>query len=200
MKGRLILCSLLAFFTCQWALGQQAGAKNVESHRYRTIFALAGGGGGFAVGTFAGLAAFDDATNSDRKVWTTAALSGVGGAVAGYFIGRALDKRPKKTTVTQMREELERHSIQFRWSAPRWNGSANCSPASRRVALTDGLSHERRLCLDQAGTAPSTLDLGYLYSLSQLRLISSAPGSQSAINTAQPQALVSTPDAEFMWE
>ena len=109
MKSRLIFSSMLALFTCQWALGQQSGvSKVVESHRYRTILTIAGGGGGFAVGTFVGLAAFDDATNSDGKVWTTAALSGVGGAVAGYFIGRALDKRPKKTTVTQMREELER--------------------------------------------------------------------------------------------
>lgn len=186
MKSRLILFSLLAVFTCQWAMGQQSGTKNVESHRYRTLLTLAGGGGGFAGGLFAGLAAFDDATNSDRKVWTTAALSGVGGAVAGYFIGRALDKRPKKTTVTQMREELERNSIQSRWLAPAWKMSANGSAASRRVALTDGLSHDRRLSLDQAGTAPSTMDLGYLYSLSQLRLISSAPESESAINAAQP--------------
>jgi len=33
------------------------------------------GGGGFVMGLIAGLAVFDDATNSDRKVWTTALLS-----------------------------------------------------------------------------------------------------------------------------
>ncbi len=164
MKSRLILCSMLMFFTCQWAQGQQSGTKNVESHRYRTLLTLAGGGGGFAGGLFAGLAAFDDATNSDRKVWTTAALSGVGGAVAGYFIGRALDKRPKKTTVTQMREELERNSIQSRWLAPAWNRSANGSAASGRIGLTDRLSFDCWPSLNPTGTAPSTKDLGYLYS------------------------------------
>ena len=51
---------------------------------------------------FAGLAAFDDSVNSDRKVWTTALVSAAGGAVGGYFIGRAVDKRHMKrgSTVT----------------------------------------------------------------------------------------------------
>jgi hypothetical protein len=183
MKSRLIFYSILALFTCQWALGQQSGVSNIESHRYRTILTITGGGGGFAVGTFAGLAAFDDATNSDRKVWTTAALSGLGGAVAGYFIGRTLDKRPKKTTVTRMREELERHSIQFRWSPPR---TPNCSRASRCASLTDGLAHERRFGLDEGRTVPSTMDLGYLISLSQLRPISRVPEGESTVDPPQP--------------
>jgi hypothetical protein len=186
MKSRLVLFSLLVFFTCQWALGQQSGTKNVESHRYRTILTVAGGGGGFTGGLFAGLAAFDDATNSDRKVWTTAALSGVGGAVAGYFIGRALDKRPKKTTVTQMREELERNSTQSRWLAPAWNGSANGSAASGRIGLTDRLSLDCWPSLNPTGTAPSTKDLGYLYSFPHLCSISRVPESESAVNLAQP--------------
>jgi hypothetical protein len=186
MKSRLILSSLLAFFTCQWALGQQAGTKTAESHRYRTIFTLAGGGGGFAAGTFAGLTAFDDATNSDRKVWTTAALSGIGGAVAGYFIGRALDKRSKKTTVTQMREELERNATQSRWLAPAWNMSANRSAASGRIVLTDRFSHHYCLGLKPPGTVPTTMDLGSLYSLSHLQLFSGASGRETAVNPVQP--------------
>ena len=67
--------------------------KTGESHKYRTIFTLAGAGGGFTVGVFAGLAKFDDAINSDRKVWTTAIVGAGGGAVGGYFLGRILDKR-----------------------------------------------------------------------------------------------------------
>ena len=45
-------------------------------------------GGAFAAGTFVGLSAFDDAVNSDQKVWTTATLFGVGGGIAGWLIGR----------------------------------------------------------------------------------------------------------------
>jgi len=53
------------------------------------------------MGLLAGLAAFDDSVNSDQKVWTTAIASGVGGAIGGYFLGRALDKRHKTATVTR---------------------------------------------------------------------------------------------------
>jgi hypothetical protein len=95
MKNRLIACSMLALLACSRAFGQQPAPRSGESHKYRTILTLAGGGGGFAVGLVAGLAAFDDAINSDRKVWTTAALSAVGGAVGGYFLGRPLDKRQR---------------------------------------------------------------------------------------------------------
>ena len=90
-----ILCILLVGVTGNSAFGQQSPPPRGKSHKYRAIFTLAGGGGGFALGLFAGLAVFDDATNSDRKVWTTAILAGVGGALGGYFLGRALDKRGK---------------------------------------------------------------------------------------------------------
>lgn len=182
MKSRLILCSLLALFTSRWALGQQSASGNTESHRYRTVFTLAGGGGGFALGMFAGLAAFDDAINSDRKVWTTAALSGVGGAVAGYFIGRALDKRQKKTTVTWMREELERRSMPSPWTGPRPTGSGNCSPES---SLPNGSLHDAPLGLDHAAARPSSMDLDALRSLHHLRLLRRVPEGASVVNPPQ---------------
>ena len=90
MTMRWILCVLLVGVTSTLALGQQSSPPSRESHKYRTLLTLAGGGG-FAVGLFAGLAVFDDATNSDRKVWTTAILTGIGGSIGGYFLGRALD-------------------------------------------------------------------------------------------------------------
>jgi len=45
-------------------------------------------GAGFVAGIFVGLSAYDEAINSDQKVWTTAALFGVGGGIAGWLIGR----------------------------------------------------------------------------------------------------------------
>ena len=108
MKNRLTIIASLVLLTSTSTLAQQPAPKRQESHKYRTILTLAGGGGAFALGVFVGLNAFDDAVNSDRKLWTTAALSAAGGAVGGYFLGRALDKRRKKTDVTRTTEEFYR--------------------------------------------------------------------------------------------
>ncbi len=173
---RLIVRTMLVLLACGWAFGQQPAPQKGESHKYRTIFTLAGGGGGFAVGLVAGLSAFDDAIDSDRKVWTTAALSAAGGAVGGYFLGRALDKRQKKTNVTWMPDELERSLIRSRWSALRVNESSDSWQGSR---LTDFA--ERLIPRDRAGIDPAKQyllhhwDLSYLHLVSQLRTMERVP-------------------------
>jgi hypothetical protein len=92
---------------CSNLSGQQSPQPNQrESMTYRTIGLVAGAGGGFTLGLFAGLAAFDDAINSDRKVWTAALLSAAGGAVGGYFLGRHFDKR--RSQVTWIPDRLDR--------------------------------------------------------------------------------------------
>lgn len=96
----LALCSVLVFLSGSSVFAQQPSGSG-ESHKYRTIFTIAGGGGGAAIGLFAGLSAFDDATNSESKVTTTAVLSGIGGAVGGYFLGRAIDRSKKNKTITE---------------------------------------------------------------------------------------------------
>jgi hypothetical protein len=166
---RRIVCSVVALFTCGWAFGQQPAPKSGESHKYRTIFTLAGGGGGFAVGAFAGLAAFDDAINSDRKVWTTAALSAVGGAVGGYFLGRALDKRHKKIHGTWKPNELDRSLARSQWPALCANEARNTGQAEdlrilqgSRQAIGSGSIH-------QTNPSASCLDHNYLYLVSSIR-------------------------------
>jgi hypothetical protein len=99
MKNRIIASALFALVAGQPVYSQTPAAPK-ESHKYRTIFTLSGAGGGFALGVFAGLAAFDDSVNSDRKVWTTALVSAAGGAVGGYFVGRTVDKRHMKRSST----------------------------------------------------------------------------------------------------
>jgi hypothetical protein len=69
------------------------------------------------MGLIAGLAAFDDATNSYRKVWTTALLSAAGGAVGGYFLGQVLEKRPKTTKATSGPNAIEPGLMGPQWSA-----------------------------------------------------------------------------------
>ena len=109
MKKWFVTFSVFALLNSGSAFGQ--------SHKNRTIFTIVGAGGGFAAGLFGGLAAFDDSTNSDRKVWTTAALSSVGGAVGGYFLGRSLDNRSKKTTVTWLPPEIKLSLMRSQWPA-----------------------------------------------------------------------------------
>lgn len=47
-----------------------------------------GAGAGFGVGLWAGLTAFDDAINSDRKVWTSAIVGAVAGGTLSYLLSR----------------------------------------------------------------------------------------------------------------
>ncbi len=107
MQHRLAIITALVLFTWSNTFAQSPPKKE-QSHKYRTILTLAGGGGGFALGVFLGFNAFDDAVNADRKLWTTAVISAAGGAVGGYFLGRALDKRGNKTDVTRATEEFYR--------------------------------------------------------------------------------------------
>jgi hypothetical protein len=97
----------MLFISQTLCFGQQAAKKSGQSHKFRTIFTIVGGGGGFALGVFAGIGAFDDSINASRKITTTALITAAGGAVGGYFIGRALDKRGTKTKVTRAPDALD---------------------------------------------------------------------------------------------
>ena len=97
--SRSFLLGFLLLFTAGQALAQQPPAITKTSHKYRTILPIAGAAGGFAVGFYIGFNAFDDAVNSDRKLWTTSILSSAGGAVGGYFIGRVIDNRRNRISL-----------------------------------------------------------------------------------------------------
>ena len=97
--------------------GHQTGHKGSQSHRFRTILTIVGGGGGFTLGAFAGIGAYEDSHNASSKVWTTALIAAAGGAAGGYFLGRALDKRETKTKVTWAPDEFDLSLMRVRWSA-----------------------------------------------------------------------------------
>jgi hypothetical protein len=97
MKHQWIMSSALILLVAAAAHGQQAKPAG-DSHKYRTIFTIAGAAGGFATGFLIGFDVFDDAVNSDRKLWTASVVGAGAGGVGGYFIGKALDNRRNKTT------------------------------------------------------------------------------------------------------
>jgi len=122
-----IITGFLISALCPNLSGQQLPEANQrESSTYRTIGLLAGGGGGFTLGLFAGLAAFDDDLNSDRKLWTAALLSAAGGAVGGYFLGRHFDK--KRSQITWIPDQLDRSLAKARFQ--------NFEPENEELSLS----------------------------------------------------------------
>lgn len=71
------------------ALSSPALAQQPARHSSRTaVWTVVGAGAGFGIGLWAGLAAFDDAINSDRKVWTSAIAGAAAGGTLAYLLAR----------------------------------------------------------------------------------------------------------------
>lgn len=87
ISTRLFVLTLGALISVSSTAHAQGQSGN--STRGTVIWTIAGAGGGFGIGLWAGLTKFDDAINSDRKVWTSAVVGAAVGAVGGYLIGRA---------------------------------------------------------------------------------------------------------------
>ena len=86
----VLIASLLAGSTAS----AQTVAGTPDSNGGRTaLWTVVGTGAGFGIGIWAGLHVFDDAVNSDRKVWTTAILSGAAGGILGHLISRGRSTR-----------------------------------------------------------------------------------------------------------
>lgn len=92
-----------------------AGASKsaASSGSKRALWTAVGIGAGFAAGMFIGLNAFDDAVNSDRKVWTSALVGAAAGGLAGNLIGKAT----ARTTPVRVDSVLNRREVSASWTA-----------------------------------------------------------------------------------
>jgi len=78
-----IVCRSPAFADPAARDRQQGSAPSAGK---RILWTLVGAGAGFGAGLFFGLQKFDDAIDSDRKVWTTAIVGAAAGGVAGALL------------------------------------------------------------------------------------------------------------------
>jgi hypothetical protein len=124
MFRSMVVSLIVALSSVSVAQGQSRG---------EVLWTVAGASAGFGVGLWAGLSAFDDAVNSDRKVWTSAIVSAGVGAVAGYLIGRSRSNHSHPSTTTSAiekgKEVAERRLLEQLAKAFRFDGAYGDSPA-----------------------------------------------------------------------
>jgi hypothetical protein len=79
------------------ASAQPAAAQSTPDRGFPTVWVVAGAGGGFGLGLAVGLHAFDDAINSDQKVWMSAVAGAGAGALLAYLLAKGLEdeERPQ---------------------------------------------------------------------------------------------------------
>ena len=88
MSRRLVSPLVLALLICSSAVHADQGSGASRDRGFRPVWTSIGAGAGFGLGAWAGLTKFDDAINSDRKVWTTAIVSAAVGGILGFLVDR----------------------------------------------------------------------------------------------------------------
>jgi hypothetical protein len=86
----VILC--LMFVGADLCSAQSTSMSSGRSTAVVVRWTALGVGAGFGLGAYLGVAFFDDAVNSDGKLWTSAIVGGVAGGIGGYLIGRHRDR------------------------------------------------------------------------------------------------------------
>jgi hypothetical protein len=74
--------------------GPPAPRTSARSSTKRVVWTLVGIGAGFGAGVLLGLNAFDDAINSDRKVWLSAIAGAAAGGLAAGLLSKNVGREP----------------------------------------------------------------------------------------------------------
>jgi hypothetical protein len=100
MSQKIVGLALAALFLIKVPLATAGEARDsstrakVSSTTKRTVWTIVGAGGGFVAGMLIGFQNFDDAVNSDRKIWTCALVGAAAGGVAGNLFSRNIGPTP----------------------------------------------------------------------------------------------------------
>ena len=104
MFRRALCLGLVGLTLCHVAVSADKGDRpspsqgRTSSSTKRVVWTLVGIGAGFGAGLLIGLNAFDDAINSDRKVWTSALVGAAAGGLTGGLLSKNVGRRPSVTT------------------------------------------------------------------------------------------------------
>ena len=93
---RLISFTLLVSVFIEGAALAQTTTPTAKprSTTKRVVWTIVGAGAGFGAGVFLGLNKFDDAVNSDRKVWISAIVGAAAGGLAGGLLSADRKREP----------------------------------------------------------------------------------------------------------
>lgn len=86
MRTRILLTGVVALGV---AMALAAPARAQSGGARTAAWTAAGAGAGFGVGLWAGLTAFDEAIDSDRKVWTSAIVGAAVGGTLAFLVSRS---------------------------------------------------------------------------------------------------------------
>lgn len=166
----LILASVLALPQPAFAQGANTAPATPgpptrsASAAKRAAWAFIGAGLGFGAGLMFGLNRFDDAINSDRKVWTSALVgAAIGGVAGGVFSG---DVKPSFVPKKQPTFEVPVEFSRMRFAQPRakenerdelWEGMAIGAAVGAVVGLVVVPAKE---CTPANPECPTALRLG----------------------------------------
>ena len=83
--------------------GRPPASSSGSSTGKRVMWTVIGAAAGFGAGVYLGLNAFDDAIDSDRKVWTTAIAGAAAGGLAGGLLSRNVGRGARAAVKPEQR-------------------------------------------------------------------------------------------------
>jgi len=130
---RTFLLTLLAAATLAQTVHADTRADGRAARSDRSAMWVAiGAGAGFGLGLLAGLAAFDEARHSERKIWTTAAVGGVAGGVTAWLLSRGRGQGASATRSDVPAKRLTEEEVRL------LAGSVRLSPAATTAGFGPG--------------------------------------------------------------
>jgi hypothetical protein len=147
----LILVSALFYSTPIAAAaepGQPPAAPQTKSRSTgkRVMWTVIGAGAGFGAGLLIGLNQFDDAINSEQKVWISALV----GAAAGGLAGGLLSRNVRSTPQSNEHGASTPDPVAVTWQSALAGGSAEDSALRQRLR-TSGSGYSCRLNTNVCG-------------------------------------------------